>query len=46
MLGDTGMGVLKLLTCGGFMIWTIVDWFSIMSTTREKNMATFQNALY
>lgn len=46
MLGDTGMGVLKLLTCGGFMIWTIVDWFSIMSTTREKNMETFQNALY
>ena len=45
MLGDTGMGVGKLLTCGGLGIWTIIDWFSIMSATREKNMALFQSAL-
>lgn len=38
MLGDTGMGIGKLLTCGGFGIWTIVDWFLIMGATREKNL--------
>jgi hypothetical protein len=38
MIGDTGKGVGKLLTCGGFGIWTIVDWFSIQSATRKKNM--------
>lgn len=37
MLGDTGLGVGKLLTCGGFGIWAIVDWFIIMGRTREVN---------
>ncbi len=46
MIGDTGMGVGKLLTCGGFGIWTIVDWFLIMGATREKNMEAFQNTFY
>ena len=45
-IGDTGMGIGKLLTCGGFGIWTIIDWFLIMGATREKNMEMFQNALY
>jgi TM2 domain-containing membrane protein YozV len=46
MIGDTGMGVGKLLTCGVLGIWTIIDWFLIMGATREKNMETFQNAVY
>ena len=46
MIGDTGMGVGKLLTCGGLGIWTIIDLFLIMGATREKNMETFQNAFY
>lgn len=37
-IGDTGLGIGKLLTCGGFGIWTIVDLFLIMGATREKNM--------
>lgn len=37
-IGDTGLAVLKLLTCGGVGIWTIVDWFLIMGATREKNL--------
>lgn len=37
-IGDTGLGVGKLLTCGGFGIWAIVDWFLIMGATREKNL--------
>jgi len=46
LIGDTGMGVGKLLTCGGLGIWTIIDWFLIMGATREKNMQAFQNTLY
>lgn len=45
-IGDTGLGIAKLLTCGGLGIWNIVDWFLIMGVTREKNMEKFQNALY
>ncbi len=37
MIGDTGLGVGKLLTCGGLGIWAIIDWFMIMGATREKN---------
>jgi hypothetical protein len=46
LIGDTGMGIGKLLTCGGFGIWAIVDWFMIMDATREKNMAKLQMVLY
>jgi TM2 domain-containing membrane protein YozV len=46
IIGDTGLGVGKLLTCGGLGIWTIIDWFLIMGATREKNMAKLQMALY
>jgi len=45
-IGDTGMGVGKLLTCGGLGIWAIIDWFMIQGATREKNMQMFHNALY
>ena len=37
MIGETGMGVLKLLTGGCCGILTIIDWFSIQSKTRELN---------
>ena len=37
-IGDTGLGVGKLLTCGGLGIWAIIDWFLIMNSTREKNL--------
>jgi TM2 domain-containing membrane protein YozV len=45
-IGDTGMGIGKLLTCGGLGIWTIVDYFLIMGATKEKNMEKFQQTLY
>lgn len=41
MLGETGLGVAKLLTCGGAGIWTIIDWFVIMGKTKEMNFQTF-----
>ena len=37
MLGDTGYGVLKLLTCGSCGILTIIDWFNIQDLTRNQN---------
>src|SRR5579862_3902601 len=42
IIGDTGVGVAKLLTCGGLGIWTIVDWFMIMGRTRQVNMERIQ----
>ena len=41
MLGETGLGVAKLLTCGGLGIWTIIDWFMIMGKTKESNFQKF-----
>ncbi|HLN74602.1 MAG TPA: TM2 domain-containing protein [Prolixibacteraceae bacterium] len=46
IIGDTGLGIFKLLTCGGLGIWTIVDWFIIMGATREKNMYAMERLLY
>jgi hypothetical protein len=46
IIGDTGLGIAKLLTCGGVGIWTIVDWFLIMGRTREINQEKIQQLLY
>ena len=46
LIGDTGLGIGKLLTCGGFGIWAIIDWFLIMGATREKNMTRLQTGVY
>ena len=37
LMGQTGKGILKLVTCGGVGIWTIIDWFTVMGRTREYN---------
>ena len=37
MLGDTAMGVLKLLTCGCCGILTIIDWFTVSKKAKELN---------
>ena len=37
MLGDTGMGILKLLTGGVCGILTIIDWFTVSNKTKELN---------
>ncbi len=45
VLGEVGLGLLKLFTCGGLGIWTLVDWFIIMNKTKEMNLQLFmQNA--
>ena len=42
LIGDIGLGIAKLLTCGGLGIWVLVDWFLIMGRTKEKNFEMFQ----
>lgn len=46
LIGDVGLGIGKLLTCGGFGIWTIVDFFMIMGRTREVNLEKIRQVLY
>ena len=46
IIGDTGLGIGKLLTCGGLGVWAIIDWFLIMGATREKNFLKIQPFLY
>lgn len=38
IIGDVGLGVGKLITCGGFGIWALIDLFFIMGATKEKNL--------
>lgn len=42
MLGQTGLGVAKLLTFGGCSIWEIIDWFKIQDMTKEYNFEKLQ----
>jgi len=42
-IGNVMLGVLKLVTLGGFGIWTIIDWFLIMGATRKSNFKKFIN---
>jgi len=44
MIGDTGLGVAKLLTCGGLGIWALIDLFLIMPATKEKNRQALEMA--
>lgn len=44
-LGQAGLGVLKLLTCGGAGIWCIIDWFSAKNRAKEFNYAKIKEAL-
>ena len=39
MLGDTGVGILKLLTCGLCGILTIIDWFTVSKKTKQVNFS-------
>jgi len=41
-VGDTVSGGIKLLSCGGFLIWTIIDWFLIMSAADTHNRQLLQ----
>jgi hypothetical protein len=45
MLGDVGMGVLKLLTGGLCGVLTIIDWITIQDKCKEKNLQTLMLVL-
>ena len=45
MLGDTGMGILKLLTGGCCGVLTIIDWFSVQNKTKELNFNKLMSVL-
>jgi hypothetical protein len=36
--GQTLLGVIKLLTFGGFGLWVMVDWFIIGGVARDKSI--------
>lgn len=46
LIGDIGLGIGKLITCGGLGIWTVIDWFLIMDATRARNFAKIQPYLF
>ena len=45
-IGDTLMGVFKLLTGGGFGIVLFIDWFTISKVIRERNYDRLLAYLY
>ena len=45
MLGDIGLGVLKLLTLGGCLIWWAVDIALVQKKTRELNYKLLAQAM-
>ena len=42
-MGDIGLGVFKLITCGGFGLWWLIDLFLVMDSTKEKNAMMLMN---
>ena len=44
-IGDTGLGVLKLITGGGLGVWWFVDLFVITGKTKKNNVKEFQEAI-
>lgn len=45
MCGDIGIGVLKLLTLGGFGIWWIIDIFIVPKKVKEDNFNKFMTLI-
>ena len=43
MLGDIGMGILKLLTVGLCGVLTIIDWCTIQKRVREQNWSNLMH---
>lgn len=44
-LGKTGLGIVKLLTCGGAGIWSLINLFTITGMTRQVNYQKIMSVL-
>ncbi|MDR2414482.1 MAG: TM2 domain-containing protein [Odoribacteraceae bacterium] len=40
-LDDIGLGILKIITCGGFGIWYLIDIFTACDRTKNYNFRKF-----
>ena len=45
-IGNIGLGIAKLITCGGCGLWTLIDLFLIMGATRNANLKKLKAVLY
>lgn len=43
--GDIGLGILKLLTLGGFGVWGIIDWFIVPKGIKKDNLSKISQIL-
>lgn len=41
-LGQAGLGIVKLITCGGLLIWSLIDFFMFDSNCRKVNYQKLQ----
>ena len=46
ILGQPILGILKLISIGGFGIWFVVDFFLVGSTARQKNIGIATAVVY
>lgn len=44
-IGDILLGVLKTITCGGLLVWAVIDLFLIRSSTQRHNMSQLMQQL-
>lgn len=44
-IGDHLLGVFKIITCGGILIWAFVDQFLIRIAAKENNMKMLMDTL-
>ena len=45
MLGQIGLGIVKLITFGGVGFWWLIDLFFVISKTKEQNFTKLRDAV-
>ena len=46
MRGQAGLGVLKLLTCGGCGVWALIDWIIALTKVYGSAMANQEEIVF